>query len=80
MSHSQLHRKLHALVGYSPNKFIRMVRLAKAKEILSITNESIAMSGGFSDPACFAQVFKQEMDCTPQEWRTRQSHLPGAQM
>ncbi|MBL0307557.1 MAG: response regulator [Chitinophagaceae bacterium] len=34
MSHSQLHRKLEALTGSSPNKFIRMVRLNKAKELL----------------------------------------------
>lgn len=31
LSHSQLHRKLEALTGCSPNQFIRMVRLKKAK-------------------------------------------------
>ncbi len=34
MSHSQLHRKLDALTGCSPNKFIRIIRLNKAKELL----------------------------------------------
>jgi len=34
MSHSQLHRKLDALTGCSPNKFIRMIRFNKAKELL----------------------------------------------
>jgi AraC-like DNA-binding protein len=74
MSHSQLHRKLHALVGCSPNKFIRMVRLAKAQDLLLSTNDSIAgiaLASGFSDPGYFARVFKQEFGCTPLEWKSR---------
>lgn len=74
MSHSQLHRKLHALVGCSPNKFIRMVRLTKAQELLRGTDESIAaiaLASGFIDPGYFARVFKQEFGCTPQEWKNR---------
>lgn len=35
LSHSQLHRKLDALTGCSPNKFIRMIRLAKSKRIIA---------------------------------------------
>ncbi|MBL0155284.1 MAG: helix-turn-helix domain-containing protein [Chitinophagaceae bacterium] len=74
MSHSQLHRKLHALVGCSPNKFIRMVRLARAQELLVKTNDSIstiALACGFNDPGYFARVFKQEFGCTPQEWKNK---------
>ncbi|GAB2839409.1 hybrid sensor histidine kinase/response regulator transcription factor [Ferruginibacter profundus] len=73
MSHSQLHRKLDALTGCSPNKFIRMIRLNKAKELLrdplnSIA--SIALECGYNDPGYFARIFKQEHGVTPQEWRT----------
>jgi signal transduction histidine kinase/DNA-binding response OmpR family regulator/ligand-binding sensor domain-containing protein len=74
MSHSQLHRKLHALVGCSPNKFIRMVRLAKAQQLLRSSDESIAaiaLASGFNDPGYFARVFKQEFGCTPVEWKGR---------
>lgn len=74
MSHSQLHRKLHALVGCSPNKFIRMVRLAKARQLLLETNDSIAsvaLASGFNDPGYFARVFKQEFGCTPLEWKNK---------
>jgi Response regulators consisting of a CheY-like receiver domain and a winged-helix DNA-binding domain len=35
MSHSQLHRKLEALTNCSPNKFIKLVRLQKAKTLLA---------------------------------------------
>ena len=72
MSHSKLHRKLDALLSCSPNKFIRMIRLKKAKELLHQTEEtvsSIAFDCGFHDPGYFARVFKQEFGRTPQEWR-----------
>ncbi|MEJ7831070.1 MAG: AraC family transcriptional regulator, partial [Segetibacter sp.] len=42
VSHSQLHRKLEAVTGFSPNKFIRMIRLNKAKELLINPSNSIA--------------------------------------
>ena len=72
MSHSQLHRKLEALIGCPPNKFIRIIRLNKAKALLENTSNSIASIAqdcGFSDPGYFARVFKQEYQLTPQEWR-----------
>ena len=72
MSHSQLHRKLDALTGCSPNKFIRIIRLNKAKELLKhpdISIASIAMDCGYNDPGYFARVFKQEYGVTPQDWR-----------
>ena len=72
MSHSQLHRKLDALTGCSPNKFIRIIRLNKAKELLMDPNASIgsiALDCGYNDPGYFGRVFKQEHGVTPQEWR-----------
>lgn len=73
MSHSQLHRKLEALTGCSPNKFIRIIRLTKAKELLAdpaVSIAAIALDCGYNDPGYFARVFKQEYGITPQEWRT----------
>lgn len=76
MSHSQLHRKLEALTGCSPNKFIRMIRLKKAKKLLQDPVNSIgaiALDCGYQDPGYFARVFKQECGITPQEWRVSNS-------
>lgn len=73
MSHSQLHRKLDALTGCSPNRFIRLIRLNKAKTLLLNPENSIAAAAlecGYQDPGYFARVFKQEFGVTPQEWRT----------
>ena len=72
MSHSQLHRKLDALTGYSPNKFIRIIRLNKATALLKDSSNSIAsiaLDCGYNDAGYFAKVFKQEYGVTPQEWR-----------
>lgn len=63
MSHSQLHRKLDALTGCSPNKFIRIIRLSKAKELLKHPDNSIgsiALDCSYNDPGYFERVFKQE--------------------
>ena len=76
MSHSQLHRKLDALTGCSPNKFIRVARLNKAKQMLKDPANSIsaiAYECGYNDPAYFSRVFKQEHGETPQEWRSVKS-------
>ncbi|MCB9341337.1 MAG: helix-turn-helix domain-containing protein [Lewinellaceae bacterium] len=72
MSHSQLHRKLTAVTGLSANKFIRYIRLNKAKELLQDPDTSIsavAFDTGFNDPSYFGRVFKQEFGMTPVEWR-----------
>ncbi|HRQ51296.1 MAG TPA: AraC family transcriptional regulator [Agriterribacter sp.] len=76
MSHSQLHRKLDALTGYSPNRFVRLLRLKKAKALLQNPANSIAsvaLDCGYNDPGYFARVFKQENGTTPQEWRAANS-------
>jgi signal transduction histidine kinase/DNA-binding response OmpR family regulator/ligand-binding sensor domain-containing protein len=73
MSHSQLHRKLDALTGCSPNKFIRIIRLNSAKELMKQPGNSIAsiaLDCGYNDPGYFARVFKQEYGVTPQDWRS----------
>jgi len=72
LSHSQMHRKLHALTGYSATRFIRLIRLNKAKELLKkpeLTITSVAFDTGFSDVGYFGKVFRQEFGMPPSEWR-----------
>jgi len=64
-----LHRKLEALTGCSPNRFIHITRLIKAKELLKTPDNgiaSIAFECSYGDPAYFSRVFKQEYNATPQ--------------
>ena len=77
MSHSQLYRKLTALTGYSPNKFIRYIRLSKAKSLLVETDTPvnlIAYDTGFNDSDYFSRAFRKEFGMTPKEFRSQNQH------
>ena len=68
MSESQLYRKLKALTGRSTALFIRSIRLQKAQELLKTTKlniSEVAYETGFSDPAWFSRVFKEEFGESP---------------
>jgi len=70
MSRSQLHRKLSALTGFSPNEVIRNMRLERAKQLLEkkAGNASeVAYLTGFNSPAYFAKCFKDYFGLTPSE-------------
>jgi len=74
MSQSQLHRKLTALTGLSPNRFIRHVRLYNAKDLLQNPDTiiaTVAYDTGFNDPGYFSRVFKKEFGMTPLEWKEK---------
>lgn len=70
MSRSQLHRKLSALTGFSPNEIIRNMRLEKARKLLEQkagTAAEIAYTCGFSSPAYFTKCFKEYFGLLPSE-------------
>jgi len=74
MSESQLYRKLKALTGKSTAIFIRTIRLHKASELLTTTSlnvSEIAYETGFSDPAWFSRVFKEEFGVSPVSFRNK---------
>ncbi|GAB5553127.1 MAG: two-component regulator propeller domain-containing protein [Saprospiraceae bacterium] len=76
LSHSQLHRKISALTGLSANRYIRHIRLHKAKLLLEnpeISITAVAFDTGFSDPSYFGRVFKKAFRVTPKEYQTQQS-------
>ncbi len=71
MSRSQLHKKLHAVLGVSTSEFIRSQRLKMAKELLkSQRNVSeISYLVGFNTPSYFSKCFKEAFGCTPAEFQ-----------
>jgi DNA-binding response OmpR family regulator len=69
-SRSQLHRKLKALTGKSPNELIREFRMMRAKELLEkgAGNVSeVAMEVGYSSLSYFTRSFKQAFGVLPSE-------------
>lgn len=73
MSRMQLYRKIKMLTNYSPNEYLRVVRLRKAKELLLTTTLSIAeicYMTGFSSPSYFAKCFKSFTGELPSKYRS----------
>ena len=76
LSHTQLHRKMVALVGLPPVKFVRRVRLNEACRLLLESSRNItevAYAVGFSDPAYFSKTFKSEIGSSPKEYRQKKT-------
>lgn len=70
MSRSQLHRKLSALTGFSPNEVIRNMRLERARQLLekkAATASEAAYVCGFSSPGYFSKCFKDYFGMLPSE-------------
>lgn len=72
MSRAQLHRKLKALTGRSTSSFVRLIRLNKAKALLSNTDlniSQVAYEVGFKDPKYFSRTFTEEFGEPPRDMR-----------
>ena len=70
MGKTQIYRKLKALTGSSPSRYIRSTRLQRAKCMIKEkkgTISEISYSVGFSSPQYFARCFKEEFGYPPSE-------------
>ncbi len=68
MSRSSVYNKIKTLTGKGPNDIIRILRLSRAKEMLSRRPYPIAEVSakvGFSDPKYFSTCFKKEFGVSP---------------
>lgn len=70
LSRSQLYRKIKSITEYSPNEFIRILRLKYAAQmIISGTPISeIAYKSGFSSASYFTKCFKEFYKVSPTEF------------
>lgn len=72
LSRTNLFIKLKALTGYSPNEFIKTIRLEKASQFLrktDMTISEIAYEVGFNYPKYFSTCYSQQFGMTPSEYR-----------
>jgi AraC-like DNA-binding protein len=74
VSISFLHSLFNNMVKQTPGEYIRIIRLERAKKLLShsnITVAEVAERSGFSSPAVFSRCFHRELGLTPQQYMLR---------
>lgn len=63
-----------AKTGCSPMQYLNLLRMEKAKELLSCSSlsiSSVASLVGYSDPFYFSRVFKKTVGISPRQFQTR---------
>jgi transcriptional regulator GlxA family with amidase domain len=71
-----------AVLGQSPNDYLRQMRIEEAKSLLRSTDmpiTTVATTVGFNQPAYFTRVFRVLVGCTPREYRRTQQRTVAAQ-
>lgn len=71
LSQMQLYRKLKALTGKTPSRFIRSYRLHQAMDLLKqghLTVSEVAYEVGFTDPSYFSRTFQEEFKRNPSQY------------
>lgn len=74
MSTSSLYRAFVESIGFSPIDYLIRIRLKHACSLLQDTKKDIsfiAFETGFKDSNYFSRQFKRIMNCTPREYRKR---------
>lgn len=72
LSRTQLYRKVKSLTNYSPNEFVKIIRLKKARMLLSATElnvTEVAYSVGFTSPSYFAKCYKEYFNESPSDFQ-----------
>ncbi|MEM7381558.1 MAG: two-component regulator propeller domain-containing protein [Bacteroidota bacterium] len=72
MSKSQLYRKITAYTGCSPSKFVRLIRLKKAAQLLSSGAGSVsgvAYEVGFDNLGYFSKCFTETFGVPPSQYK-----------
>lgn len=67
-------RRFQHATGHNPTRYLQLLRLAKAREMLELTRrpiEHIAHRVGYEDPGAFAKLFQSQIGLTPSEYRRR---------
>ena len=74
ISQSHLSRIFSQKVEGGFKRYLNLMRVEKAKELLTNTEKSIyeiMQDAGFTDQGTFNRVFKQNTNCTPREYRAK---------
>ena len=76
VSESHFRRLFKSVNNISPIKYITLMRIDRAKELIRYTStpiSQIAIETGFAGVYYFSRIFKKEVGCTPTEYRDEYS-------
>lgn len=77
VSHSSLSRRMNALLGQTPNEYLRNKRMEEAARLLSESSSAlvadVCYAVGFNSPSYFAKRFKEHFGISPLEYQKQKS-------
>ena len=66
MGRTVFYKKLRGVTGYSPNEYLRVVRMKKAAELFlterNLTVAEVSYKVGINDPLYFSNVLKRSLE------------------
>lgn len=74
ISENECLRCFHSMIGSTPIQYVKQVRIQKAAELLTSTDQKISDIGaecGFQEMSYFAKAFRELKGCTPSELRKK---------
>ena len=72
MGRSTFYTKINSLTGYTPNKYIRILRMKKAAELLmtgEYTSAEVSYKVGIQDASYFSKSFKEQFGMSPKAYQ-----------
>jgi signal transduction histidine kinase/DNA-binding response OmpR family regulator/ligand-binding sensor domain-containing protein len=72
------YKKMKDITGYTPNEYIKQMRMNRSAELLKDKHLTIAEIGfqvGISDPCYFSRLFKAYFGITPSKYRNGKNNL-----
>jgi signal transduction histidine kinase/DNA-binding response OmpR family regulator/streptogramin lyase len=77
MGRTIFYKKIKGITNFSPNEYLRIIRLKKATELLKATEfniSEIAYKVGFNDPFYFSKCFKEQFGMKPTQFRENEKN------
>lgn len=74
VSYSWFRHTFTAHTGLSPHQYLLELRFVRARNLLAETElpiKEIALQTGFEDELYFSRLFRQKLNLTPSQWRSR---------
>lgn len=74
VSENECLRCFRTMLGSTPIRYVKQVRVQRAAELLAATDRKISDIGGscgFQEMSYFARVFREYKGCTPKEYRLK---------